>query len=54
MEASVVVCQPLRPLRPCDPENLPKIQKTRTKKRAHGACAVRSFLSMASVYMWWL
>ena len=29
MEVSVVVCQPLRPLRPCHPRNLPKLRLDR-------------------------
>ena len=33
MEASVAVCQPSRPLRPCHPENLSKVRKTATKNK---------------------
>ena len=46
MEASVVVCEPLKPPRLCHTENQPEMRKTATQKRARGAravlCAVRA------------
>ena len=46
MEASVVVCEPLKPPRLCHTENQPEVRKTATQKRARGAravlCAVRA------------
>ena len=46
MEASVVVCEPLKPPRLCHIENQPEVRKTATQKRACGAravlCAVRA------------
>ena len=45
VEASVVVCEPLKPPRLCHTENQPEVRKTATQKRARGAravlCAVR-------------
>ena len=37
VEASVVVCEPLKPLRLCHTENQPEVRKTATQKRARGA-----------------
>ena len=45
MEASVVVCEPLKPPRLYHTENQPKVRKTTTQKRARGARAVRLFPS---------
>ena len=45
MEASIVVCQPSRPPRPCHPENLPKVCNIVTKDEPTVLCAVRLFLS---------
>ena len=46
MEASVVVCEPLKPPCFCHTENQPEVHKTATQKRARGAravlCAVRA------------
>ena len=46
MEASVVVCEHLKPPRLCHTENQPKVRKTAPQKRARGAravlCAVRA------------
>ena len=46
MEASVVVCEPLKPPRLCHTENQPEMRKTATQKRARSAravlCAVRA------------
>ena len=39
-EASVVVCEPLKPPRLCHTENQPEVRKTATQKRARGAHAV--------------
>ena len=45
VEASVVVCEPLKPPRLCHTKNQPEVCKTATQKRARGAravlCAVR-------------
>ena len=37
MEASVVVCETLKPPRLCHTENQPEVRKTATEKRARGA-----------------
>ena len=37
MEASVVVCEPLKLPRLCHTENQPEVRKTATQKRARGA-----------------
>ena len=57
MEASVVVCEPLKPPCFCHTENQPEVHKTATQKRARGAravlCAVRAvrlFPSYTSPY----
>ena len=42
MEASLVVCEPLKPPRFCDTENQPEVRKTATQKQARGAmCGAR-------------
>ena len=37
VEASVVVCEPLKPPRLCHTEDQPELRKTATQKRARGA-----------------
>ena len=43
VEASVVLCQSLRPPRPCHLENLPKMHKMRTKneRTVRARCSAR-------------
>ena len=53
MEASVVVCEPLKPPCFCHTENQPEVHKTATQKRARGAravlCAVRAVRLFPSI-----
>ena len=52
MEASVVVCWPLMPPRPCHPGNVPKVHKIapKNKRLARGALR-RAFVSLIDMYL---
>ena len=50
MEASVVVCEPLKPPRLCHTKNQPEVCKTATQKRARGVMrgARGAFVSLSA------
>ena len=53
VEASVVVCEPLKPPRLCHTENQPEVRKTATQKRARGARAVLRAVRAVRLFPSW-